>query len=462
MLKITFIAKTTKEEAYKLPVRFRLYDGRKADISHKSSIRATEEDLEPFLPNGQLKPKRSLYNRNLFDSINTEIDLMKKAYQIMQDKNMEMSARVLDEMIENLRNPVSRPKEQRVKTLMAAFDEYLTKALRDGIIGERRGAHISIVRDKLGRFLHIKGLSYITAKEFDDELLMEFRQFLYEEYKFVPRFRGLYKDMKPQNIPEKRLSSNTVVSQLKMLQTFFAELEVDGDIDRSPFRQISRERKRAVMKTKYDEPIFLRADEFDKLRKAKVSKCYEEVRDAFLVNCAIGCRIEDFKNMTLDNIAVSQENIPYIHYLPHKTAGDGDTNAEVQTPLVRFAFDIIKRTGFQFRIIRNVYGKMGYNTQLKGLLKECGVDRKVPIFNEQTKANEYKPLYEQASSKLARKTHVDMLSKVQIDLYASGLHKINSNAVTRYTSMELKDRFTLLNLAFNEKAYKVNDKMEIK
>lgn len=462
MLKITFTAKTTKEGANKLPVRFRLCDGRKADISHKSTIRATKEDLDPFLPNGQLKPKRSLYNRRLFDEINAEMDLMRKAYQVMQSKNMVASAKVLDELIEDLRNPVSHPQGHRVKILIASFDEYLSKALRDGIIGERRGAHISIVRDKLERFLSVKGLSHITAKEFDDELLMEFRQFLYDEYKYVPRFRSLYKDMKPQNIPEKRLSSNTVVSQLKMLQTFFAELEVNGDIERSPFRQISRERRRAVMRTKYDEPVFLRADEFEKVRKAKISNCYDEVRDAFLVNCAIGCRIEDFKNLTMDNVAVSSDGFAFIHYLPQKTAGDGNTNAEVQTPLVKFAFEIVQRTGFQFKIIRNVYGKMGYNTLLKGLLKECGIDRKVPIYNEQTRSNEYKPLYDQASSKLARKTHVDMLSKIQINLYAAGLHKKGSNAVLRYTSLELKDRFALLTLAFNEQTYTVTDLMKTK
>ena len=67
----------------------------------------------------------------------------------------------------------------------------------------------------------------------------------------------------------------------------------------------------------------------------------------------------------------------------------------------------------------------------------------------------YRPLYEVASSRLARKTHVDMLNKVQINYYAAGLHREGSKAVFRYTSLELADRFALLNAAFGEEGYKV-------
>ena len=61
----------------------------------------------------------------------------------------------------------------------------------------------------------------------------------------------------------------------------------------------------------------------------------------------------------------------------------------------------------------------------------------------------YRPLYEVASSKLARKTHVDMLTKVQINYYAAGLHREGSGAVFRYTNLELADRYALLQAAFN-------------
>ena len=41
-----------------------------------------------------------------------------------------------------------------------------------------------------------------------------------------------------------------------------------------------------------------------------------------------------------------------------------------------------------------------------------------------------------------------MLNKVQINYYAAGLHCQGSDAVFRYTGLELKDRYTLLQAAF--------------
>ena len=65
------------------------------------------------------------------------------------------------------------------------------------------------------------------------------------------------------------------------------------------------------------------------------------------------------------------------------------------------------------------------------------------------------------SSKLCRKTHVDVMNKVQIDLYAAGLHKSGSDAVNRYTKMELKDRFALMCTAFEQPMYKVDKDLNV-
>ena len=54
-----------------------------------------------------------------------------------------------------------------------------------------------------------------------------------------------------------------------------------------------------------------------------------------------------------------------------------------------------------------------------------------------------------------------MMAKVQVDLYASGLHKQGSKAVNRYTKMELKDHFTLMCAAFDQPFYKVDKKLNI-
>lgn len=460
MLKITFIAKSTKNNPEQVNVRFRLCDGRRADISHRSSIKASLSDLAKFTPGGQLKPRITVYNQELFQSINDEIDMMKRAYNDMQEKGMDMTSKVLDSIIESMRNPTAVLR-QDVKTLVSQFTEFIEGELRDGLIGGKRGVHIAIVRDKLSRFLTIKGVSHLTAQEFDDEKLLQFRQFLYDEYLYVEKFKSLYKDMSPRNVPKARLATNTVVEQMKALQSFFNDMETRGVIVRSPFSLLTKERKKAIMRTIYDEPVFLRREEFEMVRKAKLPSDLLEVRDAFVLHCALGCRISEFKRLTMDNVSISEDGIPYVHYLPLKTVKELDYNSEVQTPLVRFAFDIVKHSQLSFDILRNISGKSGYNIKLKELLNKCFINRTVPVFDEATSTNTYKPVWQLASSKLARKTHVDMLSKVQIDLYAARLHKKGSGAVHRYTAMELRDRFALNNLAFDQKPYKVDADMNV-
>lgn len=163
----------------------------------------------------------------------------------------------------------------------------------------------------------------------------------------------------------------------------------------------------------------------------------------------------------MKKVAVSPDGIPYVHYIPSKTAGSQETNSEIETPLVRYAFDIVKKTEFNLPILNYPYGVNGYNVKIKELLKICGVDREVKTFNEETRDNEYLPLYEAASTKLARKTHVDIMNKVQVNIYAAGLHRQGSAAVHRYTMMELADRFALMNVAFDQEDYRVNENMEV-
>ena len=115
----------------------------------------------------------------------------------------------------------------------------------------------------------------------------------------------------------------------------------------------------------------------------------------------------------MDNVGVSEEGIPYIHYLPEKTKGTQKDNSETITPLVRYAFDIIKRTQLNLPILKYPSGKSGYNKKIKQLLKNAG------------------------------------------------LHRQGSGAVTHYTMLELADRFKLMNLAFDQEDYRVDKNLEV-
>ena len=325
---------------------------------------------------------------------------------------------------------------------------FINEAHRDGVMGDARYAVALSKARKLERFLFIIGRPNMPLNAFTTDMVLQFRQFVYDEYKYVPQFPALYPRGAGHRPPTRRLKDTTVVHDLKLIQAFFAELENTGEIDRSPFRRISMEKRRHMMHVMYDAPIFLRADELKHVMATDVPHELQWVKDLFVLNCAIGCRISDLLRLTMDKVAVSEDGIPYIHYMPSKTSKMQSTNQEVMTPLIEPALEIINRTHLKLMAPNLKYGKQRYNMALKQLLKLCGITRPVSIYNHELGDNVYKPLYEVATSKLARKTHIDMLNKVQINFYAAGLHRAGSDAVFRYTNLELVDRYRLLKAAF--------------
>ncbi len=337
---------------------------------------------------------------------------------------------------------------KKSETLYVRFLRFINEAHRDGMIGDGRYAIALGKAEKLKRFFIITGRPAMTASKFTTDILLEFRQFVYDEYKYVPQYRALYPTGAGHRPPKKRLRDTTVVHDLKLLQAFFAELENNDEIRRSPFRHISIEKRRMLMHVMYDAPIFLRSGELKRVMATKVPEHLQWAKDIFVLNSCIGCRISDLLRLTMDKIAVSDDGIPYVHYIPSKTARLQRVNVEVTTPLIEPAMEIIHRTGLRLMEGDQHYGKQRYNKALRALLRLCGITRQVSLYCPETGDNVYRPLCDVASSKLARKTHIDMLNKVQINYYAAGLHRNGSDAVFRYTNLELKDRYELLRAAF--------------
>ena len=421
-------------------IRMRLEDGPQV-FYHSTGISATRNNDGLSL---NLNPEtRSELDRHVL--------AMCKAYTLMQLRGMAMDNRVFEtEVLRMLthENTSFCANTETVEPLYPRFVRYLEDAHRDGVIGDARYAVAIGKARKLQRFLTISGLSSITADDFTSDLVLEFRQFVFDEYQYVPLYPELYPRHAGRRLPTKRCSNSTVVHDLKLLQAFFTELENTGEIRHSPFRKISVKKRRAIMHVMYDDPVFLRADEFRQVMQTKVPRELQWAKDLFVLNCAIGCRIGDLLRLTLDKVAVSDDGIPYIHYIPSKTVGRQTTNKEVVTPLIEPAVEIIRRTQLKLINVNPHYGRQRYNKTLRKLLQYCGINRRVSLFSPDACDNICKPLYEVATSKLARKTHIDMLNKVQINYYAAGLHRTGSDAVFRYTSLELADRNVLMKAAF--------------
>ena len=94
-----------KEGEKKARLRFRLRDGRAVDVFHKSNIVATVSDLDKFEVNGELKPRVTIYNKDLFEDIQNEKALIKKAYKQMVDKGTSITSANLEAEIQSLSTP---------------------------------------------------------------------------------------------------------------------------------------------------------------------------------------------------------------------------------------------------------------------------------------------------------------------------------------------------------------------
>ena len=355
-------------------------------------------------------------------------------------KNEKLIWETLEKLVDSHRS------EGAEASVTDRFRRFVEEGYRDGVFGVSRHHHYLVLLEKLLRYYRVQDRPVPPVRAFDDGMLMDFRQFLQDECQYA-RARGLPAD----ELSEKVRGGNTVVSDMKMLRTFFSDLEDRDEIHKSPFRRLGAERRRAVMRTQYDDPVFLRREEFRAVLETEVPETLRKTRDAFILQCTLGCRISDFQRLTMDNVAISAEGIPYIHYLPVKTSRSVSLRKEVETPLIHTARLIVDRYKFDFPILRYARGEDGYNRRIKQLLRLAGINRLVALFDPGTGTNRYLPLYEVGSSKLCRKTFVDMMSKVQVNLYASGLHKAGSEAVHRYTCLELADRYSLMCAAFEDR-----------
>lgn len=67
-------------------------------------------------------------------------------------------------------------------------------------------------------------------------------------------------------------------------------------------------------------------------------------------------------------IAITDDGILYVQYLPKKTMRTQNDRREKKTPLMLFALEIVKRSGFKFGVLKYASGKSGYNAKIKNCL----------------------------------------------------------------------------------------------
>lgn len=229
--------------------------------------------------------------------------------------------------------------------------------------------------------------------------------------------------------PEQR-SKNTLNNILVRLKTYWLWCVRQGYTNNNPFNRFK------IDGAKYGTPFYIDINERHKLENTKMEGMVAVQRDIFVFQCCTGCRVSDLYALTYDNI----DSNGVLMYTPQKTEKENPRMASV--PLVKTALDLIEKyydpkRGTLFPFI----SQQKYNVYIKKAFKLANIDRKVAVLNPKTRKNELRPLYEVATSHMARRTFVGIAYQHVKDpniIAAMTGHAEGSKAFNRYREIDMK------------------------
>lgn len=343
----------------------------------------------------------------------------------------EISKEWINETIHVFHFGKSEIEEQKI----SSFDELFLQFMSIQIKTEHRKKQFNGILRMLKRFELYKGNEFkldINKLEYED--LVAFEDFLKIEHEFFNdkgeciKNRHLYEIYNEKRAPQQR-GGNAIFSIMKCIRTFYNWAVKTGKTQNNPFKRYK------LKECVYGTPFFLTVEEinrifeFDFSTKPRLSL----YRDIFILQSCLGMRVSDFFQLTKDNIVDDA-----IEYIPSKTINEsGDT---VRVPLTEKAKIIIERNYDECRIeLLPFSSQQKYNLAIKEIIRTVGITRTVTIINPTTRKEERKPIYEIASSHMARRNFIgNLYNKVQ-DPNAIGSmtgHIEGSKAFARYRNID--------------------------
>ncbi len=242
------------------------------------------------------------------------------------------------------------------------------------------------------------------------------------------------------NVIEDR-GENSVIKKLKKLKAFFGWLNDTGQTTNKPFEGI------VIGAEKAGIPNYISIEERNILASTPMPTAHlEKVRDIFIFQCFIGCRVGDLIKLTPKNVA---DNV--LTYTPHKTKNEGEVAVTARIPLTPTAQALIRKykgidsKGRLFPFIST----QKYNDAIKEIFTAAGITRLVEVRDSLTGEYRQQPINEIASSHMARKTFVgNLYFRVQDPnlIGAMSGHVEGSKAFSRYRRIETETLEQTVNL----------------
>lgn len=267
----------------------------------------------------------------------------------------------------------------------------------------------------------------LTFEVLNERTLADFDTFLRDEHRYAndQTFAELYKE--ERGAKEER-GRNTINGMLTQLRTFVRWAVEQGATERNPFVRYK------VKESIYGTPYFISVEERRQLYAATMpTEALAAIRDIFIFQCCVGCRVGDLSKMTTDNVIRGA-----LEYVPRKTK-EGNP-VVVRVVLNATALEIVERYKGQAdgRLLPFVADQY-YNRGIKQCFEVAGLTRLVTTIDPKTRAEVKRPLHEVASSHLARRTFVGNLYKQIKDpniIASMSGHKEGSRAFARYRTID--------------------------
>ena len=386
------------------------------------------------------------------DKLKVLTEYVEKAVQLTEDKST-IDKPYLEKLIRKFHKP-SKAKREFEKSFFEVIDTYLAAHK----LSENRLKNFRVLIRCLHRFDLYKKKSggrgfTLSFANLTPELLRQIEDFLLDEKSVFLQYPEIYEQFPysakvavktpkrkrpptldeegnevPKGMPQPR-GQNTVSDMLTRFRAFILWAIDNGYTANNPFKHFT------IGEIVYGTPIYISNEERNQLLEADLSddKELETQRDIFVFQCLVGCRVSDLYKMTYRSIINDA-----VEYIPRKTKEDRPIT--VRVPLNDTARRLIaKYQDYDSESLFPFNTEQHYNRKIKEAFRRAGLDRIVTVLDQQTRQEVQKPLYEVASSHMARRTFIGNIYKKVKDPNLVGAlsgHKEGSKAFARYRTID--------------------------
>ena len=450
-------------------LRLKLKDGQKVSLLYSTGVSVRMEELASFALTGELLPDETEYNVMLKNTIDLCKSAMSEVYlSWLSKKKKKIEQVAFQEAVYLLLHPEEAPEPSvQEQSLVKRFRQYLEEEHNGGIVSDRVYRDSVSLANKLERYFIIRACPGLPVKSFTPEMLVDFEKFCINEYLYAadPKYADVYpRDYeKGRSWPKRKLKEAPLKKLLNHFRMFWRDMVSFGEVEVSPYEDYVPWMEE-VPKKRYSEligsPISLNYVEFQKVLSTPVPESLAQTRNAFILQCCLGCRCEDFGQLSMENVGVSKEGIPYIYYTHTaiRKKEKKEFKYEIRVPLVRVAYDIVMRTRFDF-FLGSYYTP--YNRLMQVLLRHCGITREVDLLNTRTGSVETVPLCDAMTQMQVYRTHLDLLRESEkVKAIRSGWFS-GATALERLGKQPIEKYFKDLNAALGQPSYRVDENLNI-